>query len=110
MVFNGSEMVRYNSLANAIEFSNNQGMTWFKRSGCSGMGKVRALTMHKGEILLCSDRGVYFSQSGGRSWFMRAPGERDFVDMQSMGDKVIAVTGDNKTYVSDNGFCWFRRH
>ncbi|MBQ3439000.1 MAG: hypothetical protein IJG35_03365 [Bacteroidales bacterium] len=71
-------MVRYNPLANAIEFSNNQGLTWFKRSG-------------------------------GRSWFMRAPGERDFVDMQSMGDKFIAVTGDNRTYVSDNGFCWFRR-
>ena len=108
MVLNGQEMVRYNPTANTIEYSN-RGTTWFKRCNCSGMGTIRALTMHKGEILLCSDRGVYFSKNGGCTWFMRDPTDKEFTDIQSMGNEVMGITSDGRVYVSSNGFCWFRR-
>ena len=56
MVTTGSEMIRYNPSANAIEASSSKGFSWSMRYRCSGMGNIRALTMHKGEIILCSTR------------------------------------------------------
>ncbi len=44
MVVNGSEMIRYNPSANAIEASNTRGFSWMMRYRCSGMGNIRALT------------------------------------------------------------------
>ena len=59
LVSNGTELIRYNTSSADIEFSNNRGMTWFVRSHGRDMGNVRAMTLHKGEIILCSDRGIF---------------------------------------------------
>lgn len=110
LVFDGSEMIRYNPATSVIEFSNSRGCSWFMRYRCSGMGNVRALTLHKGEIILCSDQGIYFSKNSGRSWSKRNSSERNFVDIQDMGNELLATTSDGHVYVSSSGgFCWFKR-
>ena len=110
IVSNGSEMIRYNPSANAIEASNSRGFSWSMRCRCSGMGNVRALTLHKGEIILCSDQGIYFSKNAGRAWMKRNSSERSFVDIQDMGNELIATTSDGHVYASSSGgFSWFKR-
>ena len=110
MVFDGSEMIRYNPSENAIEASNTRGFSWSMRYRCSGMGNIRALTMHKGEIILCSDQGIYFSKNSGKAWAMRNSSERYFVDIQDMGSELIATTSDGHVFASSSGgFNWFKR-
>lgn len=46
------------SLKDAVDQKKNEiqeSFSWMMRYRCSGMGNIRALTMHKGEIILCSD-------------------------------------------------------
>ena len=110
IVSNGSEMIRYNPSANAIEASNSRGLSWSVRYRCSGMGNVRAMTLHKGEIILCSDRGIYFSKNSGMAWSKRNSSERNFVDIQDMGNELVATTSDGHVYASSSGgFSWFKR-
>lgn len=110
IVSDGSEMIRYNSLTASIESSSSRGISWFMRYRCSGMGNVRALTMHKGEIILCSDQGLYASKSSGSAWSKRNSSERNFVDIQDMGNELIATTSDGHIYASSSGgFSWFKR-
>ena len=107
---NGSEMIRYNPSANAIEASNTRGFSWMMRYRCSGMGNIRALTMHKGELILCSDQGIYVSKCAGSAWSKRNSSERNFVDIQDMGNELIATTSDGHIYASSSaGFSWFKR-
>ena len=63
IVVNGSEMIRYNPSTLSIEASNSEGFSWSMRYRCSDMGNVRALTLHKGEIILCSDKGICVSKN-----------------------------------------------
>ena len=94
----------------AIEASNTRGFSWSMRYRCSGMGNIRALTMHKGEIILCSDLGIYFSKNSGKAWAKRNSSERNFVDIQDMGSELIATTSDGHVYASSSGgFSWFIR-
>ena len=110
MAMCGSEMVRYNPSSNTIESSSNRGMTWFKRVSCSGMGRIRSLVSHKGELVLCSNQGIYFSKNKGITWFKRNSLDCNFVDMQDLGTVLMAVTSDGKVYVSSSsGFSWFKR-
>ena len=110
MVVNGSEMIRYNPSTSSIEASNSRGLSWFMRYRCSNMGRVRALTLHKGEIILCSDQGIYFSKNSGKAWSKRNSSERNFVDIQDMGNELIATTSDGHVYASSSGgFSWFKR-
>ena len=110
MVVCGSELIRYNPSTSSIEASNSKGLSWFMRYRCSGMGNVRALTLHKGEIILCSDKGIYFSKSSGTAWAKRNSSERNFVDIQDMGNELIATTSDGHVYASSSGgFSWFKR-
>ena len=62
MVINGSEMIRSNPPTSSIEASCSRGFSWSMRCRYSDMGNVRALTLHKGEITLCSDQGIYASK------------------------------------------------
>lgn len=109
MITNGSEMIRYNPSTSTIEYSNSKGYSWFMRYSCSNMGKVRAMTLHKGEVILCSDLGIYASKSFGHSWFKRGS-ERNFTDIQDMGNELIATASDGHIYASSSGgLSWFKR-
>ena len=110
IVSDGSEMIRYNPATGSIEASKSRGLSWSMRYRCSGMGNVRALTMHKGEILLCSDQGIYASKNAGGTWFKRNSSERHFVDIQDMGNELIAIRSDGHIYASSSsGLSWFKR-
>ena len=110
MVVNGSEMIRYNPSTSSIEASSSRGCSWSMRCRCSDMGNVRALTLHKGEIILCSDQGIYVSKNAGRAWMKRNGSDRHFVDIQDMGSELIATTSDGHVYASSSGgFSWFKR-
>ena len=110
IVSDGSEMIRYNPSTSSIEASNSKGFSWMMRYRCSGMGNVRALTLHKEEIILCSDKGIYFSKSSGMAWAKRNSSDRNFVDIQDMGNELIATTSDGHVYASSSGgFSWFKR-
>ena len=110
MVTNGSEMIRYNPSSSSIEYSNTRGFSWMMRYRCSNMGNVRALTMHKGEVILCSDQGIYFSKNFGIAWMKRNGSDRKFTDIQDMGSELIATTSDGHVYASSSGgFSWFKR-
>jgi hypothetical protein len=73
------------------------------------MGNIRALTMHKGEIILCSDQGIYFSRNAGMAWAMRNSSERNFVDIQDMGSELIATTSDGHIFASITSFSLYKR-
>lgn len=110
MVTMGSELIRYNPSKATIEVSKSRGFAWFMRYNCSSMGKVRALAKHDKEIILCSDKGIYVSNSNGMSWSLRSGAYRNFIDMQDMGNELIATTSDGHTYASSSGgFSWFLR-
>lgn len=110
MVVKGSEMIRYNPSTTTIEASSSSGLSWSMRYRCSGMGNVRALTLHKGEIILCSDQGIYFSKNSGKAWSKRNSSERNFVDIQDLGNELVATTSDGHVYASSSGgFSWFKR-
>ena len=110
IVFDGSEIIRYNPSTASIEASNSRGISWSMRYRCSGLGNIRALTKHKGEIILCSDQGIYFSKNSGRAWAKQNSSERKFVDIQDMGNELIATTSDGHIYASSSGgFSWFKR-
>ena len=80
------------------------------RYRCSDMGNIRALTLHKGEIILCSDKGIYVSKNSGKAWVKRNSSERNFVDIQDMGSELVAITSDGHVYASSSGgFSWFKR-
>ena len=80
------------------------------RCRCSDMGNVRALTLHKGEIILCSDQGIYVAKNAGRAWIKRNGADRKFVDIQDKGTESIATTSDGHVYASSSGgFSWFKR-
>jgi hypothetical protein len=51
---------------------------------------------------------VYCSENGGFYWRKLAH-EKDFVDIRSMGSEVLAITSAGKTYLSRDGFTWFKR-
>lgn len=110
IVSNGSEMIRYNPSTSAIECSNSKGVSWFMRCRCSNIGRVRAMTMHKGEIILCSDQGIYASKNSGLAWMKRNSSDRNFTDIQDMGNELIATTSDGHIYASSSGgFSWFKK-
>ena len=110
IVVNGSEMIRYYPSTSSIEASNSRGLSWFMRYRSLNMGRVRALTLHKGEIILCSDQGIHFSKNSGKAWSKRNSSERNFVDIQDMGNELIATSSDGHLYASSSGgFSWFKR-
>lgn len=110
IVVNGSEMIRYNPSTLSIEASNSEGFSWSMRYRCSNMGRVRALTLHKGEIILCSDQGIHFSKNSGKARSKRNSSEKNFVDIQDMGNELIATSSDGHLYASSSGgFSWFKR-
>lgn len=106
----GSEIIRYNPSNGHIEASSSRGNTWFLRNSGSMIGRVRALITHKDELVLCSDKGVYYSSSKGNTWSLRSSAYKNFVDLQDAGSEILASTDDGHLYYSSSkGSTWARR-
>lgn len=110
MVNLGAELVRYNPANGKIEFSTNQGRTWLMRNSASSLGGVKSLIFTCGEMLLCSDEGLFFSSNAGRTWLRRTTAFKDFIDLQDCGREILASTADGHLFFSTNqGRTWLRR-
>jgi len=107
--FNG-EMVRYNPSNSRIEYSSNQGRSWYSRYTGSSIGQVKSMIAYGNELILCSDRGVFYSSNSGRSWYSRSASHKDFIDIADAGKELLATTADGHLYYSTNsGRTWFKR-
>lgn len=110
MLSYGGEMIRYNPSNFHIEYSNNQGRSWYARYTGSNIGAVKSITSCGKELLLCSDKGVFYSNNSGRSWYLRNSTYKNFVDISDVGNEVLASTDDGHVYYSNNQGCsWYRR-
>lgn len=104
------EMIRYNPSNSHIEYSNNQGRSWYARYTSSNIGNVKSLIDYGKEIILCSDKGVFYSNNAGRSWYTRNSTYKNFVDLQNAGSELLAATADGHVYYSNNdGRSWYKR-
>ena len=110
MVSYGGEIVRYNPSSSRIEYSRNNGLSWYTRYTGSTIGNVKSLIVHGKELLLCSDKGVFYSGNTGLSWYTRSTSYKNFIDLQDMGGEILASTDDGHLYYSrNNGLSWYRR-
>ena len=110
MISYGGEMIRYNPSNSHIEYSNNQGRSWYARYTSSCIGNVKCLTPCGNELLLCSDKGVFYSNNSGRAWYLRNSTYKNFVDITDAGKELLASTDDGHVYYSNNqGRAWYRR-
>lgn len=110
MISYGGEMIRYNPSNSHIEYSNNQGRSWYVRYSGSNIGNVKCLTACGNELLLCSDKGVFYSNNSGRAWYIRNSSCKNFIDITENGKELLASTDDGHLYYSNNqGRAWYRR-
>lgn len=110
MVNLGGELVRYNPANGKIEFSNNQGRSWYSRYTSSSIGSVKSLIECGSDLVLCSDKGVFFSNNQGRSWYTRNSTYKNFIDLSNTGSELLATTADGHLYFSNNqGRSWYKR-
>lgn len=110
MISYGGEMIRYNPANSHIEYSNNQGRSWYTRYSSSNIGNVKSLISCGNELLLCSDKGVFYSNNSGRSWYTRSTSCKNFIDLTDTGSEILASTSDGHVYYSNNqGRSWYRR-
>lgn len=106
----GGEMIRYNPSNSRIEYSTNQGRSWYSRYSGSSIGNVKCLVDCGKELLLCSDKGVFYSSNAGRSWYSRNTTYKNFIDLANTGSELLAGTDDGHIYYSTNqGRSWYRR-
>jgi len=107
--YNG-ELIRYNPANSHIEYSNNQGRSWYLRNSGDNIGKVKSIIECNGELILCSDKGVFYSNNAGRAWYTRNNSYKNFIDLNNTGSELLANTDDGHLYYSNNqGRAWYRR-
>ena len=110
MISYGGELIRYNPSNSHIEYSNNQGRSWYQRYSGSNIGNVKGIIECGKELILCSDKGVFYSNNSGRSWYTRNSSCKDFIDIQNAGNELLASTADGHLYYSNNqGRSWYKR-
>ena len=72
MINRGKELLRINPTnKNKIEYSSNDGRSWYNRFSGSTNGDFMDLTDNGKEILATTSKGTYYSTNEGRSWYKR---------------------------------------
>lgn len=73
MIQKGKELIRINpSNKQKIEYSTNDGRSWYSRYTGSSCGDFNDLTDNGKEILASTSKGLYYSTNEGRSWYKRS--------------------------------------
>lgn len=67
----GNELIRINTEKNTIEYSLNQGRTWFARCASSSYGDFIQLYFDGKNLMATTSKGVYYSTNEGRTWLKR---------------------------------------
>lgn len=72
MIRYGKELIRISPKdPKKIEYSNNDGYSWYSRGTCVSGGKFLDLTDNGKEILATMEKGVFYSNTAGRNWYRR---------------------------------------
>lgn len=112
MINYGSEMLRINTEKNRIEYSTNQGKTWFMRCSSPAFGDFLDLLPFGNELLAITSKGAYYSKDAGRSWFIRCLNSGhhgDFETLQDNGNELLAQTSKGLYYSKDAGKSWSKK-
>lgn len=107
----GNELIRINTEKNIIEYSSNQGRTWFSRCSSSTCGSFRDLLVYGKELLACTSKGIYSSSNEGRTWFARCVNSTcgEFIQLHFDGKNLLATTSKGVYYSNNDGRTWFKR-
>ena len=64
------------------------------------------------EMLKISPKGIEYSTSGGRSWYIRYSGSScgTFMDLLPYGNELLAVTSKGVYYSTSQGRSWYMRY
>lgn len=71
LIYFGREMLRINTQKNTIEYSRNEGRSWYPRYTGSSVGTFQELSTDGRNLLAITSKGLYYSTNGGRSWLRR---------------------------------------
>ncbi len=73
MIKVGNELIRINpSNKQKIEYSTNNGSSWYVRYQGSSYGDFMDLTDNGKEILATTSKGLYYTTNKGSSWYKRS--------------------------------------
>ena len=72
MIQKDKELIRINpTKKDRIEYSTNDGRTWYTRYSGGNCGDFNDLTDNGKELLGSTSKGLYYSTNEGRSWYKR---------------------------------------
>lgn len=72
MIILGKEIIRIcPTNACKIEYSTNNGLTWYMRNFDPNHGEFRDLVLNGSEIIALTSKGTYFSKNKGLTWLRR---------------------------------------
>lgn len=111
IVNHGSELIRINPAKNSIEYSNNNGFSWYSRYSGSSYGYFRDLLYFGGELIVATSKGIYYSNNDGRSLYPRytSSGCGNFISLADGGKELLATTSQGFYYSNNKGFAWYKR-
>lgn len=113
IVNHGSELIRINTAKNCVEYSNNNGHSWYSRYSGSSCGTFHDLLYYGKDLLAATSKGVYYSNNDGRSWYLRytttSSGCGEFLSLSDGGREVLASTSKGFFYSNNEGHSWYRR-
>ena len=73
MINRGKELIRICPTdRNKVEYSTNEGRSWYTRYSGSSYGEFQDLTDNGKEILATTGKGLYYSTNDGQSWYRRS--------------------------------------
>lgn len=72
MIQHQKELIRINTSKNSIEYSANNGVSWYNRANATPtIGIMQDLSDNGKEILLTTSKGLFYSINKGISWYKR---------------------------------------
>jgi hypothetical protein len=73
MINRGDELIRISPKdPEKIEYSLNDGKSWYMRYSVGNVGDFEDLTDNGDEILATTSKGLYYSSNEGKSWYKRS--------------------------------------
>ena len=104
-------LLRINTDKNIVEVSENGGKSWSSRVTSTNYGIFRDLLLYKGNVFLCTSKGLYISTNKGKSFSPRYnnPSVGEFISLQDTGKELLATTNKGIYWSTNEGKTWMRR-
>lgn len=104
-------LLKVNTNKNIIEVSENGGKSWSSRFTSPNCGIFRDLLLYKGNVLLCTSKGLYVSTNNGKSFSPRYnnPSVGEFQSLQDNGKEILALTSKGLYWSTNEGKTWTKK-